>query len=475
MAALDTAASFAPSAPTPPTENTFWIEVKGSGTPECDGLYCPSTAGAGVVSESGTVSELGMWNGKMAWDRVDGKSARNPALSYSNSYSAWRIARLDGHLAYTIVNDDPLPTTTTPWDVYKMGTAPAPTIVIHPADPRPAANTFWIEVKGSGTPECDGLYCPSTAGAGVVSESGTVSELGMWNGKMAWDRVDGKSARNPALSYSNSYNSWRIARLDGHLAYTIVNDDPLPTTTTPWDVYKKGTAPAPTIVIHPTDPRPRVVFVLGGPGAGKGTQCELAKNQLGWAHLSAGDLLRAERKKGGETADLINGIIVAGGIVPSEITAGLLAAEMATVTATTGGMNFLIDGFPRNQENTDAWEAVVGAGASVKSMILFEAPLEKLEQRILGRAKFSGRKDDNIESLRKRFATYREETLPAVEKYGELGLLIKVDSSVSKPEVWAMMQTILAPYTVAADVTEALSERSEMVLGLRPYPPRVPK
>ena len=52
----------------------------------------------------------------------------------------------------------------------------------------------------------------------------------------------------------------------------------------------KGVAPAPKITVHKHDPRlaPNVVFVLGGPGAGKGTMCELAMNQLGWCHLSAG-------------------------------------------------------------------------------------------------------------------------------------------------------------------------------------------
>ena len=54
----------------------------------------------------------------------------------------------------------------------------------------------------------------------------------------------------------------------------------------------KGVAPAPKITVHKHDPRlaPNVVFVLGGPGAGKGTMCELAMNQLGWCHLSAGTL-----------------------------------------------------------------------------------------------------------------------------------------------------------------------------------------
>ena len=52
--------------------------------------------------------------------------------------------------------------------------------------------------------------------------------------------------------------------------------------------------------------KPKVVFVLGGPGAGKGTQCAKIVEEFGWCHLSAGDLLREERKSGSADADLIN-------------------------------------------------------------------------------------------------------------------------------------------------------------------------
>ncbi|MGK0484430.1 MAG: UMP-CMP kinase, partial [Planctomycetota bacterium] len=110
-------------------------------------------------------------------------------------------------------------------------------------------NTLFIEVSGSGLPEVDGLFVPSVAPA-AESESGTVSSLGYWNGKMAWDRADGKCERSPALSYSNSYTSWRICRLDGHLAYDITSEDELPPTGAEWHVYKKGVAPAPSVVIH---------------------------------------------------------------------------------------------------------------------------------------------------------------------------------------------------------------------------------
>ncbi|MBR2515242.1 MAG: hypothetical protein IKE45_14750 [Halomonas sp.] len=115
-------------------------------------------------------------------------------------------------------------------------------------------NTLFIEVTGSGLPEVDGLYVPSEAPP-TKSDAGVMSKPGYWNGKMAWDRADGKAARSPAISYSIGFNAWRICRLDGHLAYEISCDDALPPTDRQWNVYKMGVAPAPNVVIHHSDPR----------------------------------------------------------------------------------------------------------------------------------------------------------------------------------------------------------------------------
>ena len=52
----------------------------------------------------------------------------------------------------------------------------------------------------------------------------------------------------------------------------------------------------------------RVVFVLGGPGSGKGTQCGRIVSNYPWEHLSAGDLLRAERDSGSSDGDMINNV-----------------------------------------------------------------------------------------------------------------------------------------------------------------------
>jgi UMP-CMP kinase len=335
-------------------------------------------------------------------------------------------------------------------------------------------NTLFIEVSGSGIPEVDGLFVPSSAPP-VKSESGTQSSLGYWNGKMAWDRADGKAARSPSISYSNSYKSWRISRLDGHLAYDMTCDDHLPPTDREWHVYKMGVAPAPKIVLHYCDPRrpcpkPNVVFILGGPGSGKGTMCELAETQLGWVHLSAGDLLRKERQKGGAMANTIEEFITAGKIVQSEITVTLLKNAMEMSTRTTGKNNFLIDGFPRSQENLEGWFEIFGRDVELPKMLYFECPYDVLEKRILGRAKYSGRSDDNLESIKLRFDTLKAETLPTVEVFRSKDKCVDVDASQDRSAVYAVLKNNLAEHTDPQLASNPFTEKSEMLLGLRPYP-----
>lgn len=89
-----------------------------------------------------------------------------------------------------------------------------------------------------------------------------------------------------------------------------------------------------------------VIFVLGGPGAGKGTQCEKLVNEYGFVHLSAGDLLREEQSRpNSQYGKLIADCIKAGDIVPQEVTIGLLKNAMKESVA-KGKTRFLIDGFP---------------------------------------------------------------------------------------------------------------------------------
>ena len=194
-----------------------------------------------------------------------------------------------------------------------------------------------------------------------------------------------------------------------------------------------------------TDDEPfRVLFVLGGPGAGKGTQCQLLSENLGWAHLSAGDLLRAERKKeGSELADIINSNISAGKIVPSEITVTLVKNAMMELREERGQMKFLIDGFPRSEGNVNAWKEVVGERANVESVLFFECPEDILTSRLLERAKTSGRSDDSIDVIRKRFVTYREESMPIINMYEKEGKVRKIIADRSIEEVYKELELIV--------------------------------
>ena len=158
--------------------------------------------------------------------------------------------------------------------------------------------------------------------------------------------------------------------------------------------------------------KPTVFFVLGSPGSGKGTQCAKLAEKYGFVHLSAGDLLREERDSGSETAAEINKYMVEGKLVPGEI-----AVQLMKKAIEKNGWNkkrYLVDGFPRGQENLDGWTRVMGDTVDVPFVVFFDANEDTMIERILERAKTSGRSDDNIESLKKRFATFNSESVPIV-------------------------------------------------------------
>ncbi|GAV87676.1 ADK domain-containing protein, partial [Cephalotus follicularis] len=180
--------------------------------------------------------------------------------------------------------------------------------------------------------------------------------------------------------------------------------------------------------------KPIVVFVLGGPGSGKGTQCANIVRHFGYTHLSAGDLLRAEIKSGSENGTMIQTMIKEGKIVPSEVTVKLLQKAMQE----SGNDKFLIDGFPRNEENRAAFEAVTKIEPNF--VLFFDCPEEEMEKRLLGRNQ--GREDDNIETIRKRFRVFLESSLPVVQYYDSKGKVRKIDAAKPVEEVFDGVKAI---------------------------------
>ncbi|KAI0382031.1 uridylate kinase [Hypomontagnella monticulosa] len=187
-----------------------------------------------------------------------------------------------------------------------------------------------------------------------------------------------------------------------------------------------------------------VIFVLGGPGAGKGTQCERLVKQYGFSHLSAGDLLRAEQARpNSEFGDLIRDYIKNGLIVPMEVTIALLEAAMRKIldeTKTTKG-KFLIDGFPRKLDQAIKFEEAV---VPAQFVLFYDCPEDEMERRLLERGKTSGREDDNAESIRKRFRTFIETSMPVVDYFEGQDRVVKIDATPEPDKVFERTQAELA-------------------------------
>ncbi|XP_053739587.1 UMP-CMP kinase [Synchiropus splendidus] len=190
---------------------------------------------------------------------------------------------------------------------------------------------------------------------------------------------------------------------------------------------------------------PQVVFVLGGPGAGKGTQCAKIVENYSYTHLSAGDLLREERaRSGSKDGQLIANYIKEGKIVPVEITIRLLKKAMEeTMQMDKSKFRFLIDGFPRNEDNLQGWNSVMKDSADVKFVLFFDCSSDICVQRCLERGKVSGRTDDNKESLEKRIQTYLQSTRPIIELYEKDGKVRRVDASPAPDVVFDKVKAIL--------------------------------
>lgn len=190
-----------------------------------------------------------------------------------------------------------------------------------------------------------------------------------------------------------------------------------------------------------------VVFFLGGPGSGKGTQSANLVKDYDFVHLSAGDLLRAEQEReGSQYGDMIREYIREGKIVPMEVTVALLSnamdASMAkskdeSKTPAGSKARFLIDGFPRKLDQAHFFEDTV----CPSELVLFlDCPEDVMESRLLKRGETSGRSDDNAASIRKRFTTFVETSMPVVEHFREKEKVVEVRADVTVEEVFAKVK-----------------------------------
>ncbi|PSR93353.1 Pentatricopeptide repeat-containing protein [Actinidia chinensis var. chinensis] len=185
---------------------------------------------------------------------------------------------------------------------------------------------------------------------------------------------------------------------------------------------------------HSREKPPFITFVLGGPGSGKGTQCLKIVETFGLTHLSAGDLLRKEISSNSEHGAMILETIRQGKIVPSEVTVKLIQRAIEL----SDNNKFLIDGFPRCEENRRAYERVIGAEPNI--VLFFDCPEEEMVKRVLSRNQ--GRVDDNIDTVKKRIEVFNTLNLPVINYYSEKGKLYKIHAVGPEEEIFERVRPI---------------------------------
>jgi len=175
-----------------------------------------------------------------------------------------------------------------------------------------------------------------------------------------------------------------------------------------------------------------IVFVCGGPGSGKGTQCEKIVKKYGFTHLSSGDLLREEVASGSVRGERLNAMMQAGELVPLETVLQLVKDAMLKTGHTTNG--YLIDGYPREVDQGIKFENMI---APCKAVLYFEVSDKEMTKRLMNRGKTSGRVDDNAKTILKRLDTFHKATAPVTKHYGDQRKLITVNAERSPDEIFA--------------------------------------
>jgi len=169
------------------------------------------------------------------------------------------------------------------------------------------------------------------------------------------------------------------------------------------------------------------LIMLAPPGAGKGTHCSWLTQETGVAHISSGDLLRAESRTGSDLGRRLAEYTGRGDLVPDDLVFALLIPAVVAAVRDTGG--YLLDGFPRTvAQARRLMEIGIERDLVTDAVLYLSAPDAVLVERLLDRASREGRADDRPEVIRHRLAVFAEDTAPVVGYYRDRGVLIEVDA-----------------------------------------------
>ncbi len=212
------------------------------------------------------------------------------------------------------------------------------------------------------------------------------------------------------------------------------------------------------------------LILFGPPGSGKGTQAEFLVEELGLAHLSTGDMLRAAVRARTKTGEMAKKLMDAGALVPDEVVIQIISDRLDENDCSVG---FILDGFPRTLKQATALDELL-TEKKINSLRVIEIRVSDglLVERITGRfscsacgvgyhrkfkppliagvcnscggKEFSTRKDDSVETVQDRLSNYHAQTAPLLPYYKERNLLDTVNGELGMQEVRSQIRDVLA-------------------------------
>ena len=184
------------------------------------------------------------------------------------------------------------------------------------------------------------------------------------------------------------------------------------------------------------------IVIFGAPGSGKGTQSDLLIEQYGLGHISTGDVLRNEIKKGTELGKTAQSYIDKGNLIPDELMVSILAGVYDSFGR--GHKGVIFDGFPRTIPQAEALKQMLSErGDKVAAMIELDVPEDELMQRLIKRGQQSGRADDNEETIKKRLVVYHSQTQPLIEWHKEEGLHHHIDGLGTLERIFSDIKKVI--------------------------------
>lgn len=184
------------------------------------------------------------------------------------------------------------------------------------------------------------------------------------------------------------------------------------------------------------------IVLFGAPGCGKGTQAQRLKAHYGIDHVSTGEVIREEIRRGTPLGRSMEEYIAAGRLAPDEIVIDMIANYVAEHKEARGN---IFDGFPRTTAQAEAFDRILEKhGLKVDAMIDIHVPEEELVRRILLRGKDSGRADDASEEvIRGRLEVYHAQTAVVADYYAAQDKYASVDGTGTMEEVFGRIAALI--------------------------------